>query len=151
MPFYEYECQACKFYTEVMQKISDAPLTKCPSCGKRKLKKLVSAPVFRLKGGGWYETDFKSDKETKRNLVGSEKEEPKSEAKPETKADSKADSKDDKGSKPEAKEAKPAKESRESKTPEPKASSTRRRASAPAKAARRPARAASKVTRTRRR
>jgi putative FmdB family regulatory protein len=75
MPFYEYECQACKFYTEVMQKISDAPLTKCPSCGKRRLRKLVSAPVFRLKGGGWYETDFKSDKEAKRNLVGADKEE----------------------------------------------------------------------------
>ncbi len=82
MPFYEYECQACKFYTEVMQKISDAPLVKCPSCGKRRLKKLVSAPVFRLKGGGWYETDFKSDKEAKRNLVGADKEEaPKSDAK----------------------------------------------------------------------
>jgi putative FmdB family regulatory protein len=155
MPFYEYECQACKFYTEVMQKISDAPLTKCPSCGKRKLKKLVSAPVFRLKGGGWYETDFKSDKETKRNLVGSEKEESKAEAKPDTKADSKPDSKpdgkDSKDSKPEAKEAKSANESRESKTPEPKDSGARRSASVPAKAARRPARAASKVTRKRRR
>ena len=75
MPFYEYECQACKFYAEVMQKITDAPLTKCPSCGKRALKKLVSAPVFRLKGGGWYETDFKSDKENKRNLAGADKEE----------------------------------------------------------------------------
>ena len=82
MPFYEYECQACKFYTEVMQKITDAPLTKCPSCGKRRLQKLVSAPVFRLKGGGWYETDFKSDKENKRNLVGADKEEAKPEASP---------------------------------------------------------------------
>jgi putative FmdB family regulatory protein len=70
MPFYEYECASCKFYTEVMQKISDSPLKKCPSCGKSTLKKLVSAPVFRLKGGGWYETDFKSDKESKRNLAG---------------------------------------------------------------------------------
>jgi putative FmdB family regulatory protein len=69
MPFYEYECQSCKFYTEVMQKISDPPLVKCPSCGKRTLQKLVSAPVFRLKGSGWYETDFKSDKEEKRNLA----------------------------------------------------------------------------------
>jgi putative FmdB family regulatory protein len=87
MPFYEYECQACKFYTEVMQKITDAPLTKCPSCGKRALRKLVSAPVFRLKGSGWYETDFKSAQENKRNLVGAEKEEPKAkDAKP---ADSK--------------------------------------------------------------
>ena len=81
MPFYEYECQACKYYAEVMQKISDPPLTRCPSCGKRALKKLLSVPVFRLKGAGWYETDFKSDKETKRNLHGPEKEESKAEAK----------------------------------------------------------------------
>ena len=69
MPFYEYECDNCKFYVEALQKISDPPLTKCPSCGKNKMKKLISAPVFRLKGGGWYETDFKSDKENKRNLA----------------------------------------------------------------------------------
>ena len=75
MPFYEYECQSCKFYAEVMQKISDPPLVKCPSCGKRTMQKLISAPVFRLKGSGWYETDFKSDKEGKRNLA--EREEPK--------------------------------------------------------------------------
>ena len=97
MPFYEYECQACKFYAEVMQKISDAALTKCPSCGKRRLKKLVSAPVFRLKGGGWYETDFKSESEAKRNLLGPDKEEAKAESKPESKE-----------SKPEAKDAKAA-------------------------------------------
>src|ERR1700694_2521059 len=77
MPFYEYECQACKFYTEVMQKITDAPLARCPSCGKRTLKKLLSAPVFRLKGAGWYETDFKSAQENKRNLVGADKEDAK--------------------------------------------------------------------------
>lgn len=69
MPFYEYECENCKFYVEALQKISDPPLVKCPSCGKSKMKKLISAPVFRLKGGGWYETDFKSDKEEKRNLA----------------------------------------------------------------------------------
>ena len=74
MPFYEYECASCKFYKEVMQKVSDAPLRKCPSCGRNKLKKLVSAPVFRLKGAGWYETDFKSDKENKRNLAEKEPE-----------------------------------------------------------------------------
>jgi putative FmdB family regulatory protein len=89
MPFYEYECQSCKFYTEVMQKITDAPLTKCPSCGKKALQKLVSAPVFRLKGAGWYETDFKSDKENKRNLAGGDKEEPKAETKTDAKSDSK--------------------------------------------------------------
>src|ERR1700744_4253570 len=70
MPFYEYECASCKFYSEVMQKITDAPLKKCPSCGKNTMKKLISAPVFRLKGGGWYETDFKWAKEPKRNLAG---------------------------------------------------------------------------------
>ena len=85
MPVYEYECQACKYYTEVMQKITDAPLIKCPSCGKRRLKRLVSAPVFRLKGAGWYETDFKSDKEAKRNLLAAEKEETKAEPKTEAK------------------------------------------------------------------
>src|SRR5580698_5835289 len=73
MPFYEYECASCKFYSEVMQKISDAPLKKCPSCGKNTFKKLISAPVFRLKGSGWYETDFKSDQERKRNLAGGDK------------------------------------------------------------------------------
>jgi putative FmdB family regulatory protein len=69
MPFYEYQCSACHAHVEVLQKISDAPLKKCPECGKQKLARLISAPVFRLKGSGWYETDFKSDKENKRNLV----------------------------------------------------------------------------------
>jgi len=78
MPFYEYECRSCKHYVEVLQRISDAPLTKCPSCGRKTLVKLISAPVFRLKGGGWYETDFKSDKEGKRNLAGTDREETKS-------------------------------------------------------------------------
>ena len=69
MPFYEYECQNCKYYVEVLQKIADEPLKKCPSCGKNQMKKLVSAPVFRLKGAGWYETDFKKDGDKKRNLA----------------------------------------------------------------------------------
>lgn len=72
MPFYEYQCQACRSHHEVLQKISDPPLKKCPTCQKSALTKLISAPVFRLKGSGWYETDFKSDQEKKRNLVGSE-------------------------------------------------------------------------------
>jgi putative FmdB family regulatory protein len=130
MPFYEYECQACKFYTEVMQKISDPPLGKCPSCGKKQLKKLVSAPVFRLKGGGWYETDFKSDQESKRNLLGAEKEEPKA----------------DKGEKEVKADAKDAKEPKEAKAAEAKgttAKSTPATKSAPARrASRRATRAA---------
>ncbi|HQZ81074.1 MAG TPA: zinc ribbon domain-containing protein [Steroidobacteraceae bacterium] len=81
MPFYEYQCGNCGHYLEAMQKITDAPLRKCPDCGRLALKKLLSAPVFRLKGSGWYETDFKSDKETKKNLVEEKKEEPKTEVK----------------------------------------------------------------------
>src|ERR1700694_3389406 len=93
MPFYEYECSACRYYAEVMQKITDKPLKKCPSCGKTTFKKLISAPVFRLKGSGWYETDFKSDKDNKRNLAGGEKADaaPKSEAKSDAKTDAKTE------------------------------------------------------------
>jgi putative FmdB family regulatory protein len=111
MPFYEYQCKACGAEVEVLQKITDAPLKKCPECGKNQLAKLVSAPVFRLKGGGWYETDFKTDKDNKRNLVDTDKGEPKSEDKKETKADAKGEAKVE--SKPESKpesgaESKPA-------------------------------------------
>jgi putative FmdB family regulatory protein len=69
MPFYEYQCKNCGHDLEAMQKISDAPLKRCPHCGKSQLQRLMSAPVFRLKGGGWYETDFKNDKDNKRNLA----------------------------------------------------------------------------------
>ncbi|MCG6886289.1 MAG: zinc ribbon domain-containing protein [Proteobacteria bacterium] len=69
MPIYEYECQVCGHRLEALQKISDAPLTECPACGEPQLKKLVSAAAFRLKGGGWYETDFKTG--GKKNLAGS--------------------------------------------------------------------------------
>jgi putative FmdB family regulatory protein len=69
MPIYEYRCEGCGRQHEALQKISDKPLKVCPSCGKRALKRLMSAPRFRLKGEGWYETDFKSDKEKKRNLA----------------------------------------------------------------------------------
>jgi putative FmdB family regulatory protein len=99
MPFYEYECQSCQHCLEVLQKISDPVLTTCPECGRESLRKLISAPVFRLKGKGWYETDFKSDAESKRNLAGSEKEEVKKE---EVKTEAPAEAK------PESKEAKPA-------------------------------------------
>ena len=95
MPFYEYECPHCGYDEEVLQAINEKPLTKCPSCGKKGLKKLMSAPVFRLKGSGWYETDFKGDKDNKRNLAGADKEEAKSEPKPEAKTDAKADAKPD--------------------------------------------------------
>src|SRR6187551_3777446 len=95
MPFYEYECPHCGYDEEVLQKITDKPLTQCPSCGKKGLKKLMSAPLFRLKGSGWYETDFKGDKEKKRNLAGADKEEAKSESKPDDKPGAKGDAKAD--------------------------------------------------------
>lgn len=100
MPFYEYQCSACNAHVEVLQKISDSPLRKCPTCGRQKLKRILSAPVFRLKGSGWYETDFKSDAEAKRNLAEhpeKDKEKKESDAKaegekaPESKAESTGD------------------------------------------------------------
>ncbi len=60
MPIYEYQCQACQHQLEALQKMSDAPLVDCPNCGAPSLRKKVSAAAFRLKGGGWYETDFKT-------------------------------------------------------------------------------------------
>ena len=103
MPFYEYQCEACGQHHEAMQKMSDAPLRTCPHCGKARLKRLISAPVFRLKGSGWYETDFKSDQEQKRNLHGEEAKAEKAEAadkkteaapaKAETPAETKSDAK----------------------------------------------------------
>ncbi len=68
MPIYEYQCDDCGQKLEKLQKISDAALTDCPDCGTASLKKLVSAAAFRLKGAGWYETDFKEGKSQK-NLV----------------------------------------------------------------------------------
>jgi len=68
MPIYEYECKACGHVFDALQKMSDNPLTDCPDCEEPQLRKLLSAPNFRLKGGGWYETDFKD--KNKRNLAG---------------------------------------------------------------------------------
>ena len=90
MPFYEYQCNHCGHTLEAMQKISEAPLKKCPHCGKPQLQRLMSAPVFRLKGGGWYETDFKSGQDNKRNLADRpEAEAPKEDKKETTEAASK--------------------------------------------------------------
>jgi len=68
MPIYEYQCESCNHALEALQKLSDSPLVDCPACGKASLKKQISAAGFRLSGGGWYETDFKSGK--KKNLAG---------------------------------------------------------------------------------
>jgi putative FmdB family regulatory protein len=76
MPIYEYQCSSCGHRLETIQKFTDAPLTDCPDCGKAALQKLLSAPGFRLKGGGWYETDFKGGK--KKNLAESSDSKPSS-------------------------------------------------------------------------
>ncbi|WP_104204227.1 FmdB family zinc ribbon protein [Billgrantia saliphila] len=68
MPIYEYQCKACGHRLEKLQKLSAAPLTDCPACHAPELGRLVSAAGFRLAGGGWYETDFKSG--SKKNLAG---------------------------------------------------------------------------------
>lgn len=67
MPIYEYRCESCQHELEALQKISDEPLLVCPKCNASALRKQVSAAGFRLKGGGWYETDFKSG--SKKNVV----------------------------------------------------------------------------------
>ena len=69
MPIYEYRCTECSHALELLQKMSDPPATTCPACAKETLKKRVSAAAFRLKGGGWYETDFKSG-DKKKNIAG---------------------------------------------------------------------------------
>lgn len=68
MPIYGYICGACAHTLDALQKIADDPLVDCPACGAPALKRQLSAPRFRLKGKGWYETDFKSDNQ--RNLAG---------------------------------------------------------------------------------
>lgn len=75
MPIYEYACKSCEHTLDALQKISDAPLVDCPECGEPALKKLISAPSFRLKGGGWYETDFKKDNQ--KNVHKSDSDSPK--------------------------------------------------------------------------
>ena len=70
MPIYDYKCSKCEHEIEIIQKINDKPKEVCPKCNKKGLKKQISAPSFRLKGGGWYETDFKTGK--KKNIASSD-------------------------------------------------------------------------------
>ena len=101
MPIYEYQCEQCAQRLEALQKISDDPLQDCPECNQPALKKLVSAPSFRLKGGGWYETDFKTG--DKKQLAESDSKEAKDSSKDTNKDDSGASKSGDK------KETKPGK------------------------------------------
>src|SRR5213593_2605578 len=100
MPIYEYRCAVCGHQDEHLQKVSDAPLTVCPACGKPEYRKQLSAAGFQLKGTGWYATDFKgggkksADKDKKADVKTDTKTdakpESKTESKPETKSESKA-------------------------------------------------------------
>ena len=83
MPIYEYQCDDCSHVLDALQKVNDKPLVDCPECGKNSLRRLISAPNFRLKGEGWYETDFK--KENRKNVADQKDE------KPEKKESSKSD------------------------------------------------------------
>ncbi len=84
MPIYEYACKSCEHTLDALQKMNDDPLVDCPECGAASLKRLISAPRFRLKGEGWYETDFKKDNQ--RNLAKGD-----SEAAPASKGESTKD------------------------------------------------------------
>ena len=104
MPIYEYQCDHCGHKLEKLQKISDEPLKTCPQCGNHSLKKLVSAAAFRLKGGGWYETDFKTG--DKKNVTGSPEKKDSSSDKSEGVAKTSGEA--SKGGAPEKKTASPA-------------------------------------------
>jgi len=69
MPIYEFQCKACGHRFERLQKMSDADPTVCPDCGQAQVGRMLSAPQFRLAGGGWYETDFKKEGDKKKNLA----------------------------------------------------------------------------------
>ena len=95
MPIYEYRCAACGHQGEHLQKVSDAPLTKCPECGKAKYRKQLSAAGFQLKGTGWYATDFRGGAKSAEKKPAAKKDEKSSEtkssdSKPESKPESKA-------------------------------------------------------------
>ena len=106
MPIYEYQCESCGHSLEALQKISDAPLLDCPACGAANLQKLVSAASFRLKGGGWYETDFKTgDKKQLADTGGDSKVSDSKSSETESKA---TDSKGDKPSQSNVSESKSA-------------------------------------------
>lgn len=69
MPIYAFECAACGHTFDRLQKLSDADPAQCPACGEPQVRRQLTAPQFRLSGGGWYETDFKKDGDKKRNLA----------------------------------------------------------------------------------
>ena len=96
MPIYEYRCESCEHRLEKLQKMSEGDLVDCPECKSPALKRLVSAAAFRLKGAGWYETDFKKD--NKRNLADSTEKESSAKDSPAKKSADAGSTKSDKSS-----------------------------------------------------
>ena len=72
MPIYEFQCNACGHRFDELMRLSDPDPANCPACGAAQVQRRVTAPTFRLAGGGWYETDFKGDKDKRRNLAGND-------------------------------------------------------------------------------
>ena len=131
MPIYEYQCQQCGHHHEALQKLSDPQLRQCPECGRKSLKRLVSAVRFRLAGSGWYETDFKSDKEAKRNLHEKpDKDEAKADGSGGSEAGTKSEAKD--AATPDVKGDSAKGDSAKSASAEPTGSGKRSRVSRPA-------------------
>ena len=112
MPIYEYRCSACGHQEDHLQKVGEAPLTKCPACGRKKFEKQLTAAGFHLKGSGWYATDFKGGKKPE-----AAKPEAKAESKTETKAETKAETKTDAKTKTESKAEAKTESKAEKKTP----------------------------------
>ena len=94
MPIYEYKCSECGHVMDALQGVNDSPLEVCPECSEKSLKKLISAPNFRLSGEGWYETDFKTG--SKKNIAENGKSETKKKESNEQSSDSKSDKKKEK-------------------------------------------------------
>lgn len=119
MPIYEYKCDSCSFQQEYLQKVSEPPMTVCPTCGKASFRKLLSAAGFQLKGSGWYVTDFRDSgkksaaaKDAKTDSAADAKGEAKSDAKAESKSEAKTEAKTETKS-----DAKPASNSKPEATP----------------------------------
>ena len=94
MPIYEYKCSECGHFMDALQGVNDSPLEVCPECSEKSLKKLISAPNFRLAGEGWYETDFKTG--NKKNIAENGKSDTKKKESNEQSSDSKSDKKKEK-------------------------------------------------------
>jgi len=127
MPIYEYRCAKCGFQDEYLQKVAERPLKVCPSCGKAKFEKLLSAPGFHLKGSGWYATDFKGGNKPaagKSDATSEAKSDAKAEAKTETKTEAKTETKTEAKTEAKAASKTEAKSETETKAPATPATTT---------------------------